>query len=233
MDQNAVTHRQEYPPQAPQVAQERQTEAQTTSAYIQPSYTQPVPQGAPQGQTYQRLGQEMEEVQAVSVKAGDILTLSSGVKVRVKRVPPGLLQKLYARRGGEEPIPPMVEETDEATGRRYKVEDPEDPQYKRDLMAHRMSLGLTIKDLVLAVGLDIVQVPDGVPTLESTEWEERLAIIGEEVPETGVARRVAWFDAVAIESDADYNTIQAISSESMSVDQEEVREAQESFQGND
>lgn len=97
---------------------------------------------------------------------GDIMVLDSGVRVRVKQVPPGLLQDVVSHI--EEPSVPTWYNEDK--GRNEP--NPNSPDYIKALQKYEEEQSLAMLDVIALFGLELV---DGLP--EDKSWIRKLKII--------------------------------------------------------
>jgi hypothetical protein len=91
-----------------------------------------------------------------------VTTLSTGVRVRLRPIPPGMLQQ--ARMSIRAPAVPL-----------WNGEpNPSDPEYLDALAAHQVDVARAVEEVALLFGLELV---DGVP--EGRDWERRLTWLAE------------------------------------------------------
>lgn len=132
-------------------------------------------------------------------------TLSSGVVVRIKPVPPLAMREAAIQT--QPPRPPMVHIED----RDQEIENPSDPDYLKALEEHQMKQLYLVSDVMMMLGVDIIHVPDDVFPVESEEWSEMLTAVGIPIPEQSVtnkyARRLTWMRLYAARSESDIAAI--------------------------
>ena len=96
----------------------------------------------------------------------DVTVLDSGVRVRVKQVPPGLLQDILSHL--DEPVPPMW--YDEDKGR--EEPNPNHPEYIKAVKEYQEAQSSATIDAIALFGLELV---DGLP--EDRSWVNKLKIM--------------------------------------------------------
>jgi hypothetical protein len=145
----------------------------------------------------------------------DIVTLSTGVRARIRPVAAFLVEAVRLRI----PLPrPPVQKIPEKGDR--EEENPFDPEYKRQLADAQRQRNLAVGDAYILFGAELVDpVPDD-------GWEQRLQLLGLEVDVADpLARDFAFKKYVAV-GNAD---LQMIISRSSGVSEEEVAQAAELF----
>lgn len=170
----------------------------------------------------ERYGKDMDE--------NGIITLSSGVRIDTKPVPPWAIREALINL--KEPEPPLV--LIEEKGR----EEPNfsDPDYLSALSDFRSQQGMISIDLAIAMGTVVVEVPDGIPILESDEWIDSLidlAVISDErakkIRFNKTQRKLAWFKFIVMGSDDDIPRIMSGNVLKMMVKERDVESAMRSF----
>lgn len=104
-----------------------------------------------------------------AIREGETIKLSTGVMVRMKSIPPIIMQDISQKL--ERPEPPMVEVEVDVNGQKQKrVEaNPSDPKYERSLVEHQRRLNSLALEAMVILGIELV---DGVPPAD--EWLPRL-----------------------------------------------------------
>lgn len=129
-------------------------------------------------------------------------TTENGIVFRLKPVPPLLIvdaQKLH-----REPVPPKVYIQDKDT----HEENPNDPEYQRQLNEWRQTVGEISNAVLLTRGTEIISVPAGIDQLDDPAWAEDLFdLTGLEVPKVGRRRYFCWMKYVALTSMDDFQGI--------------------------
>lgn len=167
-------------------------------------------------------------VQEAEKEENMIITLSNGVKVRVKPLPDLLLRKLYTQY--EAPEPPEVEVT--SGGKTWTEPNPDDPAYQDAMRRYTMNIANGVVNLHLLKGFDIIETPDDIPEYEEDDtWEDELAAIGIDIPDNPLQKRLAWIEYRIVASNSDMDKIQEASQKLSGVTEEDVAAAQEQFRG--
>lgn len=130
----------------------------------------------------------------------NLVTLSTGVVLRVKAVPQSLFGDIVARY--PEPEPPVVFIPDK--GR--EEENLDDPQFMKRVQANNAAIAKAMSDAVLLLGTEIVSLPKDFPTVESAEWQEEIRLLGYDL-KSARARYLAWVKFKAGPELADYQAV--------------------------
>lgn len=97
---------------------------------------------------------------------GGIIELSTGVRIRIRTVPPGLLEDVVAQI--EDPPVPMF--YDEEREREYP--NPTDPQYAKDMAHAERDRSIAMIETIVLFGIELV---DGLP--EDEDWVRKLKFL--------------------------------------------------------
>lgn len=100
-------------------------------------------------------------------KAGSVQTLSTGVRIKVNTVPPGLVEDVMAQ--VKEPPVPMF--YDEERDREYP--NPTDPEYIKALQQVERDRSVAMIEAIVLFGIELV---DGLPDDET--WLKKLRFMG-------------------------------------------------------
>ena len=115
---------------------------------------------------------EAVEAAATAAVEGDVLPdklrLQSGIVLRLRPIPPGLLRKAAAR-VPEPEIPRIYLESKER-----EEENPNDPTYLAALVERNEKQALAQMDVAILYGTDIDEVPEGAYKPDDEEWSEDL-----------------------------------------------------------
>lgn len=122
----------------------------------------------------------------------DIHTLSTGVRVRIKPVPPALVNDVMLR----VKVPQVPEVWNEKKGRGEP--NPLDPGYVAALARYEQERGAAALDAVSMFGLELV---DGLP--DDDTWLVKLRMLGIEVDDNPVAREFYYKKYIALGNDLD------------------------------
>lgn len=159
----------------------------------------------------------------------DLITLSSGIVLRLKSVPPETV-----RRAGEKipkPKPPVV--FIESKGR--EEENPFDPDYAKALEEWIEQCGNSRMDSILVLGVEIHHLPEGVDGPDDSNWLEELEYLGIANPlatENKLARKLDWLKCYALRTGDDIIKVaNQLYRKVGAVTEEEVLLAMESFPG--
>jgi len=168
----------------------------------------------------------VEAVEAASAPpvTGPIeVTLASGIRLRIKRVPATLLMQVVSR--FPRPEPPKVENKDKGV-----VEPNEaDPNYRLELTRWESEIGQASIDAILTVGCDVIHVPEGLYGPDSEEWAEIQETLQLDVPKGPIARKMAWLRLYALADSGDYEKVLNATTTLMGVSESEVAAAALSF----
>lgn len=124
-------------------------------------------------------------------KRGSVVTLSTGVVVRVRPVASLIISDI-ARAIPEPKIPRVYIET-----KAREEDNPSDPGYLKALEDRETAQAMAVNDAFLLMGTEVVSSPPDLWAVESDEWIDRLAIVGIGKPEGPHARYLAWMKYVA------------------------------------
>lgn len=128
---------------------------------------------------------------------------SSGVVLRLRKIPPFILKEVQA--SFRPPEVPKVYMDDKETSE----ENPSDPTYMRALRAYQSALGDALNGVMLVRGTEVESVPDGMPRPEDNSWVDDLNDLpGVEngalaVPNTPRRRYYCWLKYVALTDSRD------------------------------
>lgn len=132
----------------------------------------------------------------------DQYTSKNGIVFRLKPVPPLLI--VDAQKVHKEPKPPKVLIEDKGT----QEENPNDPEYQRQLAEHRATIAEISNAVILTRGSEVLSVPDGLDKPSDPDWAEDVHdLTGIEVPEKGRRRYFCWMKYVALSSMDDFQEI--------------------------
>lgn len=184
------------------------------------------------------MNQEIESIDAVSravervkrVGRGAEFTLSNGIVLGAKSVPPFLVQAVQ----NEFKAPPPPKVFIEEKGR--EEENPNDPTYLRQIAELAEKQDLAINDLFLAAGTTVISVPEGYYGPDDDEWisavEFAQNITGTEFKidrDDKIKRYLHWLRFYALEKDIDAVLAIRLPAELAGIREGEVDEVMESF----
>lgn len=172
--------------------------------------------------------QAVEAVNAASQVPSDVIICSNGVKLKLKKIP---LMRIQAVMNKFE-YPPVPDIWDENRGR--AVKNPDHPDYLRQKAEVDQKRQNAVLDAIAALGTEIIDIPESVPSLESDDWIEECEFIGISVDkDRRIARKLAWIKFVALVDIADMNKLGEQFGISMGLSEETVAQAVDSFRSNE
>lgn len=174
-----------------------------------------------------------EEVAAITAREAKpddgLVTTSVGAVLRAKRLPDLLVQQIWAR--FPEPVPPTVEVTG-AGGKKWREANPDDPAHRRAQQERTLAIGEAMLKMVLLRGVEIVQLPEGLPPFEEdTEWREDLEYLGAELPTSLAGQKVEWMRYRIVVTNEDLTALQEACNKLAGVTEADVAAAMEIFPG--
>lgn len=160
--------------------------------------------------------------------SGDEITLSKGVVLLVKKVPPMILTEIEKRFAP----PPVPRVYDENKGR--EIENPQDPRYLDQIDKVNAEKGMAITEVLIGLGTTIAYLPDELLAPEDDAWIDDVEVfLGQSVPRQGRGRYLAWLKYYVIESGEDLMVLASKVSAKMGVPEAEVGAAVARFQGDE
>jgi len=171
----------------------------------------------------------------VGKSSPNLLTLGTGVVLRVKPVSPLLIRRAAA----SIPEPEVPQLFLEDKGR--EEANPDDPEYKRALQKYSEEVEEASTLLMLAAGTEVVEVPEEMESPEGETWlsqvEEIMSFTGAEFDpkrdrlDTRIGRYLVWLQYYAIRSLQDLVKLLSTLAELSGVSEEAVAKAVSSFRG--
>ena len=156
------------------------------------------------------------------------VTLSSGVVLNIKQVPPMVLAKIYDTLPAEPQVPRIFIAD---LGR--EEENPNDPSYLASMNKYQMALANRVSDTIIMLGTTLSSVPKSVahPHDDYRDWSEPLNAVGIEIPDIEKELLVycAWVKYVAATSQDDINNLIASVSKLSGVSEKDVAQAANQF----
>lgn len=175
-----------------------------------------------EGKAIEAAAEAIEEAEPKPVN--NLITLSNGVVLKLKSVPPFLVRQAVLK--VERPKPPRMFIEDK--GR--EEENPNDPDYIQQLAGYQAQTIDAAINVLLAAGTEIVSVPDGVSKPEDDDWLDVLDVLAIEVRrDSPTARRLAWLRCYGIATAADITRITKAVKEGVGLTEEEVNQIAQSF----
>lgn len=153
--------------------------------------------------------------------------LSNGVLLRFKPIPPLALQQVASQ--FEQPQPPMWMNKDKG---REEL-NPVDPEYKKALVEFGQRQFMALVDVILLIGTEVAEVPEGTLPVDSDEWLEPLEALGLLVPVADkYQRRLSWLKLYLIQSRDDLSSVFRAAISAAGVSEAQVAEMIAAFRGN-
>jgi hypothetical protein len=171
----------------------------------------------------------LTDVDASNQKIDDpnLTTLSSGVVLRHKRVPPMVLAKI-----DEKYVDPPIPTFYESTSDKY-FPNPDDPNYIEAKEKVVTDKGNALVDVLIALGTAIEYLPESMQSPEDQEWVDELGLFGIEVPKLKTGRYLSWVKYYAAQSVSDFENMAKRGAKHLGVTEEAVATAIASFQDNE
>lgn len=174
------------------------------------------------------IAQETEREERQPVESSDILTLSNGVVLRAKKIPPMLANKLNSR-FVHPPVPVFYAE-DKARA----VPNYSDPQWIEACNRVDEERGTALMDLMAGLGTEIVSLPDDIQSVEDMGWSDDVETFLEtRIPESGRARHVAYMKYYILIDNEDWAKVARKVQAKMGVSEEEASSAMDRFRGDE
>lgn len=147
----------------------------------------------------------VKAVEKANQPEDNTITLSTGVVLRMKQVPPLLLVKILS----SAPRPKVPVFHSKEMGR--DVEHPDDPDYIERVKSWKVETSdMTLNALIL-MGTEFVSCPKKIPSPSSNEWLEKYMLLGQPMmPENPHWRYLTWVTFVAAVADEDMRLIQEV-----------------------
>ncbi len=156
------------------------------------------------------------------VVPSDIM-LSSGVQLHLKKSPPFVVAQAVSNI--QRPEVPMWKNED----KQREEPNPTDPAYEKALLEYHGATGTAIMNALLLFGVDIVEVPEKLPAVDSDDWLEALTYLGIDPPKTRQIRKLLWLKTVALTEDSDIQAVSTALFAIQGIGEEDVAQAIESF----
>jgi hypothetical protein len=167
----------------------------------------------------------VKTIEQAQVPEDNTITLSTGVVLRGKQVPPLVLVKIMAAF----PRPKIPTWINPAMGR--EMENPDDPDYIERVKSWKVeSSDVTLNALIL-MGTELVKVPKKMPGPESNEWVDEYKLLGIPVfPENKNWRYLTWVIYKAAPAVEDLDLVKEVAGRLSGISEKKV-EAAEQFPG--
>ncbi len=165
----------------------------------------------------------LEETEA-GERDGNVVTLSTGVQLRVKPMPKHFIFQVTERY--KKPKVPVY--FDETKGR--EEENPEDPDYIEAMQMHLAEISNASTDVAILRGTEVVHVPDDVMGPDSDDFKMELEVLKFGMVDNARARYLAWIKAIAAPLDSDIENLFEEIGRLTGVTEADVAEAADRFQ---
>lgn len=162
--------------------------------------------------------EEIEEEERID----NVITLSSGVKIKIKAINKFFIYQATER--FKPPKPPIVH--DKKKGR--DEPNPNDPDYLEEMQMYLAEVSQVANDVALLRGVEISEIPKGIDGPESKSWKEEMEILGLPTDKKKY-RWLSWLKAVAIPNDEEMNIVLEAIGRLTGVTEANVAQAFESF----
>lgn len=149
----------------------------------------------------------------------------TGVKFRIVKVPPMILQEIGKQAMKGKPKIPVVYLEDKDR----EEENPNDPDYLNALEAWEAETAIRGVDLAIMYGTEVETIPEGIPSVKDDSWIEVVNILDIEVPKNGKGRYLYWVKFCAAPDDLE-NIVTAVS-RVIGVTEQDVADSAELFRG--
>ena len=143
-----------------------------------------------------------EDLETMAMPEGHIM-VSTGVIFKLKQPSVFAIARKNRELAATAPKPPV--RMIESKGREEEV--PDDPDYQTALLQHQFELAEALYDVVVGTGVEVIEIPDGVPTQESEEYSELLEWLELSVPDNKIARFIQWVKYVAAPGPLDFASL--------------------------
>jgi hypothetical protein len=131
----------------------------------------------------------------------EVVTLSTGVELRIRSVPKNFLYAVTNR--FERPkIPTYFNE-----GKGREEENPDYPDYQDAVEKYIAEIANASNDVVLLRGTQIEKIPEGFPGPDSEQWIEEMEALDLPMINNSRARYLAWIKGMAAPLDGDVTLI--------------------------
>jgi len=164
------------------------------------------------------------EVDASTQASSGVLILKNGIKLKLKKIQLMRIQAVW----NKFPYPKVPAVWDE--DRQREIKNPNSEEYlqmKADVDEQRNT---AIFDAIAALGVDVLEVPEGIDKIEDDNWIEECEVIGLTVDKTKrVARKLAWMKYVALSDPEDMINLSKEFGISMGLNEEQIATAVDSF----
>ena len=164
-----------------------------------------------------------EAVEESEAPQNSVVTLSNGIRLRLKPVPPFLVRQAAMKL--ERPRVPKMD-----IGKGREEDNPDNPSYQEALAEFENRSTDAAVNVMLAAGTEVEFVPKGIAEPDSDDWLPLMAVLEIEIDlDRPIARYLAWMRYVALATAADVTVITSAMSKGIGLTEEDVAATAESF----
>ena len=155
----------------------------------------------------------------------DNITVSTGIVFKAKAVPLNAFDIVRRKCNEVKPKVPVkyMPEKDR------DEQNPNDPEYLDALSEWDSNYAEAILDMVFAVGITVVSIPDGMYNADDKEWAETFVALGFDIPDGGQGRFLKWMKLYAAVTVDDMIQLQGACSRMTGVPEKDVADAAAAF----
>lgn len=172
----------------------------------------------------EKVADVVNEVEDEERNDDNIITLSSGVKIRLKPVNQHFIFQVMSK--FKPPKVPVIH--DKKKGR--DEENPNDPDYQNALEQYVADQAQAGNDTCLLRGIDVVETPKGFMKHDSAQWKEEMEILGIPTDSERLCY-LSWLKAIAIPTHEELNTVLEGIGRLTGVTEADIASAAEGFRG--
>lgn len=144
------------------------------------------------GDSAQAASEAVKEAKGKQGRDMHHVELSTGVVMKINRVPPMLMTDIMSSLSRDRPKPPKV--FIESKGR--EEENPDDPDYQEELQSYNARLASAMTDAFVLTGSEIEKKPKGMPGPDDAKFLSRMRILDRPVEDED-QRYLAWVKYMA------------------------------------
>lgn len=153
----------------------------------------------------------------------DEITLSSGLRLRLKEVPKHFIY------GVTKDIPAPQVPLINIDGKKRPIENPDDPDYQEAVEKWIVVTANAATDVALLRGTEVLELPEGMIGPESTAWIEEMEVLGMPMRDNSRARYLNWLKAIGVPKEEDLAALMEALGRLTGVNEDDVADAVERF----
>ena len=162
----------------------------------------------------------VDEAAGEGSKTENIATLSTGVVIEFKQIPPGVMIKVMTKIKKPE-VPKYYVEAEKTW-----FSNPDDPEYIKQMEFYELENSSFLLNAMILKGTEIIKVPKGLKGPQSDGWLEEYEALGLDVLKDNKSwRKLNWLLGVAMATDKDFEAVSKGVGELSGVPEENVAEA--------